>query len=49
MAVIGYSRGYWKFNVPLWKFEWQNAEHWVNLHSKIIDFFCMKNSNNLFE
>jgi hypothetical protein len=49
MAVIGYSRGYWKFNVPLWKFEWQNAEHWVNLHSKIIDFCCMKNSNNLFE
>ena len=29
MAVIGYSRGYWKYNVPLLKFEWQNAEHWV--------------------
>jgi hypothetical protein len=50
MAVIGYSRGYWKYNVPLLKFEWQNAEHWViNLHRKMIDFFFMKNSNNLFE
>ena len=31
MNIVGYGWGYWKFNVPLYKWEWQYVDYWVNM------------------
>jgi hypothetical protein len=41
MNIVGYGWGYWKFNVPLFKWEWQYVDYWVNTKIKLMRTSCI--------